>query len=124
MGESYVTIAQLVNDKARMAMSSLVHALHELDSYAVARIVYKDGKDPVILLMAPSIEPDLECLIDIPLPFAEDVRIYRFPPLDKVIGSSGSVLTKHRYLPTEDQDEAMSDYVDSKYSNTRLSKEV
>ncbi|PBP26561.1 putative ATP-dependent DNA helicase II subunit 2 [Diplocarpon rosae] len=113
MGEACITIAQPVNDKARMALSSLVHALHELDSYAVARLVPKDGKPPVIILMAPLIEPDLECLVDVPIPFAEDIRTYRFPPLDKVIGSSGAVLTKHRYLPGEKLEEAMSNYVDS-----------
>jgi ATP-dependent DNA helicase 2 subunit 2 len=113
MGESCITIAQTVNDKARMAFSSLVHALHELESYAVARIVKKEGKDPEIILLAPSIEPDLEALIDVPLPFAEDVRICRFPPLNKVITASGYTLMKHRYLPTDDLVGAMSDYVDS-----------
>lgn len=113
MGESCVTIAQPVNDKARMAFSSLVHALHELDSYAVARLVPKEGKDPQILLLAPSIDENVEALIDVPLPFAEDFRVYRFPPLDRVITASGVSLTKHRYLPTEDLAETMSDYVDS-----------
>jgi ATP-dependent DNA helicase 2 subunit 2 len=113
MGESCITVAQTVNDKARMAFSSLVHALHELESYAVARIVKKDMTDPLIILLAPSIEPDLEALIDIPLPFAEDVRVYRFPPLDKVITASGSTLKKHRYLPADDLVGAMSEYVDS-----------
>lgn len=113
MGESCTTIAQTVNDKARMAFSSLVHALAELDSYAVARMVTKDGKGPQILLLAPSIEPDVESLIDVPLPFAEDLRVYRFPPLDKVITASGATLTKHRYLPDDDLVAAMNDYVDS-----------
>jgi ATP-dependent DNA helicase 2 subunit 2 len=113
MGESCITIAQTINDKARMAFSSLVHALHELESYAVARIVKKEGKDPEIILLAPSIEPDLEALIDVPLPFAEDVRVYRFPPLDRVVTASGSTLTKHRYLPDDVLVGAMSDFVDS-----------
>ena len=108
-----MTIAQAINDKARMAFSSLVHALFELDSYAVARIVEKDGNAPQILLLAPSIEPDLEALIDVPLPFAEDVRVYRFPPLDRVITASGATLKQHRYLPDDDLANAMSDYVDS-----------
>jgi ATP-dependent DNA helicase 2 subunit 2 len=113
MGESGVTIAQPINDKARMAFSSLVHALFELESYAVARIVEKDGKAPQIILLAPSIEPDLESLIDVPLPFAEDLRVYRFPPLDRVITASGSTMKKHRYLPDDDLVGAMNDYVDS-----------
>ena len=95
-----------------MALSSFIHALHELDSYAVARIVTKDGKDPQMLLLAPLIEPDLEALVDVPLPFAEDVRVYRFPPLDRVITTSGAALKKHRYLPSDDLVDAMSKFVD------------
>jgi ATP-dependent DNA helicase 2 subunit 2 len=73
----------------------------------------KDGKDPQLLLLGPSIEPELESLIDVPLPFAEDMRQYRFPPLDRVITVSGNVLTKHRNIPTDDLSNAMSAYVDS-----------
>jgi len=96
-----------------MALSSFIHALYELDSYAVARIILKDGKDPQLILLAPSIEPDLEALVDVPLPFAEDMRVYRFPPLDRVVTTSGATLAKHRNLPTDDLVDAMSEYVDS-----------
>jgi ATP-dependent DNA helicase 2 subunit 2 len=113
MGESCITIAEPMNDKARMALSSLIHSLYELESYAVARIVSKDGKDPQVLLLAPLIEPDIEGLIDVPLPFAEDVRGYRFPPLDRVITTSGATVTMHRNLPSDELVDAMSDYVDS-----------
>ena len=41
------------------------------------------------------------------------MRSYTFAPLDKVVTMKGKVLTKHRNLPTEEQDEAMSEYVDS-----------
>ncbi|KAI1003177.1 ATP-dependent DNA helicase II subunit 2 [Podosphaera aphanis] len=114
MDESCITIALPVSEKAQMAMSSLVHALHELESYAVARIVPKNGNTPSILLLAPFIEPlEMEALIDVPLPFAEDIRPYQFPPLDKVITVSGVVLTEHRNLPSIDLASAMSDYVDA-----------
>jgi len=113
MGESRITVAETMNDKARMAMSSLVHALRELESYAVARIVLKDGKDPRIILLAPLMEPDIEGLVDVPLPFAEDVRLYRFPPLDRVITASGATVKTHRNLPSSELVDAMSDYVDS-----------
>ena len=113
MGESCITIAPRTDEEARIALSSLIHALHELDSYAVARIVLKENKDPQIILLAPYIEPDIEGLIDVPLPFAEDVRTYRFPPLDRVITNSGNVLTSHRNLPSDDLQKAMSNYVDS-----------
>jgi len=113
MGECNVTVGQTVNDKARLAFSSLVHALYELDSYAIARLVEKDGKDPRIIVMAPVVEPDLEALYDVPVPFAEDLRVYRFPPLDRVITTSGATMTKHRNLPSKDLVDAMSDYVDT-----------
>lgn len=112
VGESCITIAQKMNSKAAMALSSLIHALYELESYAIARIVLKDGKPPQMLLLAPLIEPDLEALIDVPLPFAEDVRMYRFPPLDRVITTSGATVTKHRNIPGEGLVDAMSTYVD------------
>ncbi|RAL59315.1 hypothetical protein DID88_006920 [Monilinia fructigena] len=113
MGEACITIPQKTNKKARMALSSLVHALHELESCAVARLVKKDGSDPQIVLLSPFIEPDLEGLIDVPLPFAEDIRSYRFAPLDKVCNSAGSLMEKHKNLPNKDLKAAMSDFVDS-----------
>lgn len=113
MGNSCITVAQPTNEKAKLAMSSLVHALYAVESYAVARLVPKDNKSPQIVLLAPLAEADVEGLVDVPLPFAEDIRIYRFPPLDKIISLSGKTITTHRLLPSEDLDEAMSDYVDS-----------
>lgn len=93
-------------------MSSLVHTLYELDIYAVARLVQRDGKDPVLVVLAPLIESGLECLIELQLPFAEDIRSYQFPPLDKIVTVSGKELTQHRHLPNDDLLEAMGDYVD------------
>ena len=95
-----------------MALSSLIHALFELESYAVARLVAKTDKEPVIVLLAPSIEVDYECLHDVQLPFTEDIRSYRFPPLDKVLTVSGKEIKEHRNLPTDALSAAMSAYVD------------
>ncbi|KAI1126669.1 Ku70/Ku80 N-terminal alpha/beta domain-containing protein [Nemania abortiva] len=114
MGETCMTIAQKFNDAAALKLSSLIHSLHELESYAVARIVTKDGKEPVLVLLAPHIEPEFECLYDVPLPFAEDVRSYPFPPLGKVITVQGNTITEnHRNLPSKELQEAMDDYVDA-----------
>ncbi|KAG0647032.1 ATP-dependent DNA helicase II subunit [Hyphodiscus hymeniophilus] len=119
MGESCITVADSTNDKARLALSSLIHSLHELESYAVARLCRpvrkgsEEGKDPEIILLAPIIDNEIEALVDVPLPFAEDVRLYKFPPLDRVITTSGAVVKTHRNLPNDDLVEAMSDYVDS-----------
>ena len=101
------------DDKASMALSSLIHALYELDSYAVARLVVKENKEPRLVLLAPNIEPDFECLYDVELPFAEDIRSYKFPPLDRVVTVSGKVLSLHRNLPSDDLQSAMDAYVDT-----------
>lgn len=108
-----MTIARKFDAKSTIALSSLVWALSELESYAIARIVTKDGKDPLLVLLAPGVEPDMECLYDIPLPFAEDIRSYQFPPLDRVITVTGQTVSKHRLLPTDELNDAMSDYVDA-----------
>ncbi|KAI0408761.1 Ku70/Ku80 N-terminal alpha/beta domain-containing protein [Xylaria palmicola] len=114
MGEACVTVAQKFNDAAALKLSSFIHSLHELESYAIARIVTKDGKEPLLVLLAPHIEPDFECLYDVPLPFAEDVRNYPFPPLGKVVTLQGNTITEnHRNLPSRELQEAMDDYVDA-----------
>ncbi|KAJ5582505.1 hypothetical protein N7535_001125 [Penicillium sp. DV-2018c] len=113
MSNTNVIIPQRGNDNAALALSSLIHSLYELESYAVARLVTKENKPPMSVLLAPSIEADYECLIEVQLPFAEDVRSYRFPPLDKIITVSGKVVTEHRNLPSATLKDAMSDYVDS-----------
>lgn len=113
LGEACVTVASSYDERSKIALSALVHALHELDHCAVARLVTKDSKDPVILLLRPYIDLDLECLFDLPLPFAEDTRLYRFPPLDKVFTVSGKTLTKHRLLPDDRLQQSVSDFVDA-----------
>lgn len=113
MGEVCVTHAKRFDEKSELALSSLIWALVEVESYAIARIVAKDGKDPLLVLMAPHIEPNFECLYDVPLPFAEDIRSYQFPPLDRVITVSGQTLSKHRFLPSDELNDAMSEYVDA-----------
>ena len=112
MERSNVIIAQRTNDLANLALSSFIHALYELDSYAVARLVPKDNKSPTVVLLAPWVEQDYECLYEVELPFAEDLRSYRFPALDKVLTVSGKELKQHRNLPNDALLEAMSDYVD------------
>ncbi|KAF2156753.1 putative ATP-dependent DNA helicase II subunit 2 [Myriangium duriaei CBS 260.36] len=113
MSRANLIVAQRTNNKAALALSSFIHALYELNSYAVARFVPKPDKAPVILLLSPSISPDLECLYDIELPFAEDMRQYRFPPLDRILTVSGKTITQHRNLPSSDLQDAMSAYVDA-----------
>ncbi|CAK7563236.1 MAG: ATP-dependent DNA helicase yku80 [Sporothrix epigloea] len=113
MGESCIIAPRRYSEEDELAFSALVHAMVDTDTCAVARLVIKDMKDPLMLLLLPTVTSSHVCLYDVPLPFAEDVRSYPFPPLDKVITASGAVLTKHRLLPNDDLDKAMSDYVDA-----------
>ena len=113
MGLSSIIVAQKTNDKAILALSSFIHALFELESCAIARLVKKDMAEPVLTLLSPSAEPDFECLIENQLPFNEDVRVYRFPPLDKILTVSGKTVDQHRNLPNKDLRNAMDKFVDS-----------
>ncbi|KAK6529171.1 ATP-dependent DNA helicase II subunit 2 [Arthrobotrys megalospora] len=113
LSNSNIIVASKANDDAIIALSSFIHALYELDSLAIGRLVTKDDKPPVMVAMAPIIEPEFECLVEVQLPFAEDMRQYKFAPLDTVKTITGKVLDKHRLIPTEELQEAMNDYVDS-----------
>lgn len=113
MGESCITMPRRFSEVDELAFSALVHAMVDTGTCAVARFVQKDMKDPQMLLLLPTVTKSLVCLYDVPLPYAEDVRSYPFPPLDKVITATGAVLTKHRLLPGDDLNQAMSNYVDT-----------
>jgi len=65
MSTTCVVVSQKGNRKAAMALSSLIHALYELDNYILARLVTKKDKPPVMMVMAPLIEPEFEALIDV-----------------------------------------------------------
>ena len=112
MSKSNIIVGGKINEKAKLALSSLIHALYELESYAVARFVSKDSKDPVLLLLAPDINAEFESLIDVELPFAEDARQYTFPPLDKVVTVAGKNLIQHRNLPSDDLMKSMGNLID------------
>lgn len=113
MSTSNVIIGQKTNNKAILALSSVIHALFELECYAIGRLVTKNGKPPLVVLLAPSIESDYECLLEVQLPFSEDVRSYRFPPLDKVVTVSGKVIKEHRNLPSDNMLSAMEKYIEN-----------
>jgi ATP-dependent DNA helicase 2 subunit 2 len=113
MGRTNYIVPQRSNPQAQLALSSFIHALHEGGLYAVARLVTKENKPPEMVLLVPRIEPEWEALVDVALPFEEDIRRYKFPPLDHKLTVSGKVITEHRDLPNKDLMGAMSDYVDA-----------
>jgi ATP-dependent DNA helicase 2 subunit 2 len=113
MTRTHYIVAARADARHSMALSSLIHSLIETNSFAIARLVKKQNADPLMLLIAPFIEPEYECLIDSELPFVEDMRYYKFPPLDRVITVSGKQIFEHRNLPSKDLKSAMSNYVKS-----------
>tara|TARA_R110002003_G_scaffold1005_3_gene21984 strand:+ start:20952 stop:22556 length:1605 start_codon:yes stop_codon:yes gene_type:complete len=113
LSRSNFIVAQKTNKSAQLSLSSFIHALYESECYAVARLVTKDLKAPVVVLLVPRIEVDWEALVDVELPFEEDMRRYKFPPLDRKLTVSGKVITEHKDLPTEELTDAMSAYVDA-----------
>ncbi|KAF2628222.1 ATP-dependent DNA helicase-like protein II [Macroventuria anomochaeta] len=113
MSRTNYIVPQRTNQMAQLGLSSFIHALHEGGLYAVARLVTKENKPPIMVLLSPRIEPDFECLIDVELPFEEDMRRYKFPPLDRKLTVSGKVITEHKDLPNADLTAAMGAYVDA-----------
>jgi len=47
------------------------------------------------------------------MPFADDVREYSFASLDILINKKGDTVKEHPYLPTDEQLEAMDQFVDA-----------
>ncbi|KAF2686188.1 ATP-dependent DNA helicase-like protein II [Lentithecium fluviatile CBS 122367] len=113
MSRSNYIVPQKTNGQAKLALSSFINALWEAECYAIARLVTKENKAPLMVLLTPRIEPDYEALIEVELPFEEDMRRYKFPPLDKKLTVSGKTITEHKDLPNDDLVSAMSDYVDA-----------
>ncbi|KAF1958233.1 SPOC domain-like protein [Byssothecium circinans] len=113
MSRSNYIVPQKTNPEAKLALSSFINALWEAECYAVARLVVKEQKPPLIVLLAPRIELDTEALIEVELPFEEDMRRYKFPPLDKKLTVSGKTITEHKDLPSAELKQSMSEYVDA-----------
>lgn len=65
MSTTNVIVGQKGNEQAHMALSSLIHALYELESYALVRFVKKNDEAPVMMILAPEINEERECLIDV-----------------------------------------------------------
>ncbi|KAJ4304499.1 ATP-dependent DNA helicase yku80 [Kalmusia sp. IMI 367209] len=113
MSRTNFIVPQKTNAQAQLALSSLIHALYEAESYAVARLVTKEDKPPLLIVLVPHITPTYEALVEAELPFEEDMRRYKFPPLDKKLTISGKTITEHKDLPNPELMQAMSDYVDA-----------
>ncbi|KAL4064741.1 SPOC like C-terminal domain-containing protein [Scleroderma yunnanense] len=96
----------------QVALSSIVQAMFEKGVMAIARMVSKDGSDPKMGVLSPRVWEKIDILLWVQMPFADDVRHFTFPSLTNLISRSGECITKHPYLPTEEQLDAMDRFID------------
>ncbi|THG94528.1 hypothetical protein EW026_g6962 [Hermanssonia centrifuga] len=113
MGEVQYIWADPSSPVQQVALSSVVEAMYEKGAMAIARWVSKDGMDPKMGVLAPTVFENVDCFLWVQMPFADDVRKYTFASLDKLINKKGEPVTKHPYIPTEKQLEAMENFVDA-----------
>lgn len=118
MSNTDYVVAAKDNKRAGLALSSLINALFIEKSAALIRYVQKDNKDVKMCALTPLIEQDFEALVLTHLPFAQDQRHYRFPPLgevrvkDKETGVYKTATEHPIMIPTDDMQEAMDQFVD------------
>ncbi|XP_073663392.1 X-ray repair cross-complementing protein 5 isoform X2 [Tursiops truncatus] len=88
---------------AAVALSSLIHALDELDMVAIVRYAYDRRANPQVGVAFPYIRDAYECLVYVQLPFMEDLRQYMF----------SSLKNNRKCIPTEAQLSAVDALIDS-----------
>nr|XP_045003948.1 X-ray repair cross-complementing protein 5-like [Jaculus jaculus] len=103
MGNQVLKVFAAKDDEAAaVALSSLIHALEELDMVAIVRYAYDRRSNPQVGVAFPLIKDTYECLVYVQLPFMEDLRQYTF-----------SSLKNKNCAPTEEQLSAMDALIDS-----------
>ncbi|KAG2160210.1 SPOC domain-like protein [Suillus bovinus] len=113
MGEVQYIWADPGAPQQQVALSSIVQAMYEKGVLAIARWVSKDGMDPKMGVLEARVDPNIDYLLWVQMPFADDVRKYTFASLENLVSKNGESITKHPYLPTEDQLQAMGRFIDS-----------
>ncbi|EJF58779.1 SPOC domain-like protein [Dichomitus squalens LYAD-421 SS1] len=120
MGEVYYVWADPANPMQQVALSSIVQAMYEKGVMAIARWVSKDDMDPKMGVLYPSVFEEVDCLLWVQvcgslnaMPFADDIRNFPFASLETLINKKGEVVTEHPYLPTNEQMDAMEQFVDA-----------
>ncbi|KAJ1310918.1 hypothetical protein OPQ81_009430 [Rhizoctonia solani] len=111
MGEVQYIYADVGSSRAQVAFSSIVHAMFKKGLMALVRWVNREDSDPKIGVC--KAEPgEVDCMMWVQVPYAEDIRRYSFPSLERYVAKSGDVLTEHPYIPTSEMQAAMDDWVD------------
>ncbi|OCB89228.1 SPOC domain-like protein [Sanghuangporus baumii] len=113
MGEIQYVWADPSQGSVQVSFSSIVQAMVARKIAAIARLVSRDGMDPKMGLLIPRQFENVDCLLWMQMPFADDVRKYTFPSLENLVSKKGEKITKHPFIPTDEQLEAMEDFVDA-----------
>lgn len=113
MGEVQYVYADPSSGSTQVSFSSIVRAMMECSVVAIARLVTRDEMDPKMGLLVPNEVESVDCFLWVQMPFADDVRKYAFPPLENLVSKKGERITKHPFIPTNDQKDAMDAFVDS-----------
>ncbi|XP_043851626.1 X-ray repair cross-complementing protein 5 [Dromiciops gliroides] len=104
MGNQVLKVFAAKDDEAAaVALSSLIHALDELDMVAIIRYAYDRRSNPQIGVAFPFIKQAYECLVYVQLPYMEDLRQYLF----------SSLKNNKKCTPTEAQLSAVDALIDS-----------
>ncbi|CUA73760.1 ATP-dependent DNA helicase II subunit 2 [Rhizoctonia solani] len=112
LGEVQYIYADVGSSRAQVAFSSIVHAMFKKGFMAVVRWVNRDDSDPKMGIC--KAEPgEADYMMWVQIPFAEDVRRYWFPSLERYVSKKGEVLKEHPYIPTSDMNAAMDEWVDN-----------
>ncbi|XP_066431656.1 X-ray repair cross-complementing protein 5 isoform X2 [Eleutherodactylus coqui] len=83
MGTQVVKVFAPKNDEtAAVALSALIHALHDMEMVAIVRYAYDRRSNPQVGVAFPHIKEKYECLMYVQLPFMEDLRHYLFSSLN------------------------------------------
>ncbi|KAL4254498.1 ATP-dependent DNA helicase II subunit 2 [Abortiporus biennis] len=113
MNEVQYIFADPSSSVQQLALSSIIKAMNQTGCLAIARWVSRDGMDPKMGVLSPTECDNVDCFLWVQMPFADDVRKYTFASLDKLISKKGERITNHPYLPTQEQNEAMENFVDA-----------
>ncbi|XP_046839076.1 X-ray repair cross-complementing protein 5-like [Xenia sp. Carnegie-2017] len=104
MGDSVVAfVPQPEDNAAAVALSAIIRALYESDKVAIVRYVFRNKAVPKVGFLRPHIKRNYECLLYTTLPFAEDIRHFKFTSLP----------SSFKHEPKEKQMEAVDDFIEN-----------
>ncbi|WFD22680.1 ATP-dependent DNA helicase yku80 [Malassezia equina] len=112
VGETYYVLPHPRSPRAQIALSSLVQAAAVKSVYALARYVPRAHAEPKLCLLAPLVEHEFDGFYMVRVPFRDDVHRWAFPPLDRLVTSTGRTIRTHPTIPTPEQQARMDEFVD------------